>query len=83
MYVTEFQKRGLSHVHMFLVLESYDKLHDPKDYDSMVREEIPKLKCEPQLHEVIVKHMIHEHCSIINRKSQCMKDEHCKKRYPK
>ncbi|KAI5438213.1 hypothetical protein KIW84_024094 [Lathyrus oleraceus] len=50
MYVTEFQKRGLSHVHMLLVLESNNKLRDPKDYDSM---------------------------------SPCMKDGHCKKRYPK
>ncbi|KAI5429927.1 hypothetical protein KIW84_034492 [Lathyrus oleraceus] len=35
MYVTEFQKRGLPHVRMLLVLESNDKLRDPKDYDSM------------------------------------------------
>ncbi|KAI5428377.1 hypothetical protein KIW84_033387 [Lathyrus oleraceus] len=53
MYVTEFQKRGLPHVHMLLVLESNDKLRDPKDYDSMVRAEIPKLECEPQLHEAV------------------------------
>ncbi|KAI5422228.1 hypothetical protein KIW84_045624 [Lathyrus oleraceus] len=83
MYVTEFQKRGLPHVHMLLVLESNDKLCDPKDYDSMVRAEIPKLECEPQLHEAVVRHMIHEPCGTINRKSPCMKDEHCKKGYPK
>ncbi|XP_050897527.1 uncharacterized protein LOC127104385 [Lathyrus oleraceus] len=83
MYVTEFQKRGLPHVHMLLVLESNDKLRDPKDYDSMVRAEIPKLECEPQLHEAVVRHMIHGPCDIINRKSPCMKDGHCKKRYPK
>lgn len=70
-------------MHMLLVLESNDKLRDPKEYDSMVRAEIPKLESEPQLHETIVKHMIHEPCGIINRKSPCMKDEHCKKRYPK
>ncbi|KAI5397540.1 hypothetical protein KIW84_063382 [Lathyrus oleraceus] len=83
MYVTEFQKRGLPHVHMLLVLESNDKLRDPKDYDSMVRAEIPKLECEPQLHEAVVRHMIHGPCGIINRKFPCMKDGHCKKRYPK
>ncbi|KAI5390770.1 hypothetical protein KIW84_075891 [Lathyrus oleraceus] len=83
MYVTEFQKRGLPHVYMLLVLESNDKLRDLKDYDSMVRAEIPKLECEPQLHEVVVRHMIHGPCGIINRKSPCMKDGHCKKRYPK
>ncbi|XP_050902737.1 uncharacterized protein LOC127115174 [Lathyrus oleraceus] len=83
MYITEFQKRGLPHVHMLLVLESNDKLRDPKDYDSMVRTEIPKLECEPQLHEAVVRHMIHGPCGIINQKSPCMKDGHCKKRYPK
>ncbi|XP_050877630.1 uncharacterized protein LOC127081419 [Lathyrus oleraceus] len=83
MYVTEFQKRGLPHVHMLLVLESNDKLHDPKDYDIMVRAEIPKLECEPQLHEAVVRHMIHGPYGIINRNSPCMKDGHCKKRYPK
>ncbi|XP_050919218.1 uncharacterized protein LOC127136734 [Lathyrus oleraceus] len=35
MYVTEFQKGGLPHVHMLLVLESNDKLRDPKDYDKI------------------------------------------------
>ncbi|KAI5438717.1 hypothetical protein KIW84_024444 [Lathyrus oleraceus] len=75
-YVTEFQKRGLPHVHMLLVLESNDKLRDPKDYDSMVRAEMPKLECEPQLHEAVVRHMIHGPCGIINRKSPCMKDGH-------
>ncbi|KAI5396483.1 hypothetical protein KIW84_062627 [Lathyrus oleraceus] len=83
MYVTEFQKRGLPYVHMLLVLESNDKLRDRKDYDSMVRAEIPKLECEPQLHEAVVRHMIHGPYGIINRKSPCMKDGHCKKRYPK
>ncbi|KAI5406569.1 uncharacterized protein LOC127079922 [Lathyrus oleraceus] len=83
MYVTEFQKRGLPYVHMLLVLESNNKLRDPKDYDSMVRAEIPKLECEPQLHEAVARHMIHRPYDIINQKSPCMKDGHCKKRYPK
>ncbi|KAI5418014.1 hypothetical protein KIW84_042594 [Lathyrus oleraceus] len=65
------------------VLKSNDNLHDPIDYDSMVRAEIPKLECEPQLHEAVERHMIHGPYDIINRKSPCMKDEHCKKRYPK
>lgn len=55
MYVTKFQKRGLPHVHMLLVLESNDKLRDPKDYDSMVRAEIPKLECEPKLQQILFK----------------------------
>ena len=34
-YVTKFQKRGLSHVHMLLILENNDKLSDPDQYDSL------------------------------------------------
>ncbi|CAK8561548.1 unnamed protein product [Lathyrus sativus] len=83
MYVTEFQKRGFPHVHMLLVLESNDKLRGPEEYDSTVRAEIPKLECEPQLHESVLKHMIYGPCGVMNRKSPCMKDGHCKKRYPK
>ncbi|XP_050915733.1 uncharacterized protein LOC127130809 [Lathyrus oleraceus] len=49
----------------------------------MVRAEIPKLECEPQLHEAVLRHMIHGPCGIISRKSPCMKDGHYKKRYPK
>ncbi|CAJ2644762.1 unnamed protein product [Trifolium pratense] len=33
MYVTEFQKRGLPHVHMLLILDNDDKLREPEDYD--------------------------------------------------
>ncbi|KAI5433766.1 hypothetical protein KIW84_020869 [Lathyrus oleraceus] len=43
MYVTKFQKRGLSHLHMLLVLESDDKLCDPKDYNSMDLNELLNL----------------------------------------
>jgi len=44
MNVIEFQKRGLPHVHMLLILDNNDKLHDPQDYNSIVRAEIPKWK---------------------------------------
>jgi hypothetical protein len=83
LYVTEFQKRGLPHVHMLLVLDSNDKLRDPEEYDSVDRAEIPKLECEPHLHAAVLKHMIHGLCGALNKNSPCMKDEHCKKRYLK
>ena len=31
--VFEFQKRGLLHVHMLIILDEDDKLHNPEDYD--------------------------------------------------
>jgi len=44
MYVTEFQKHRISHVHILLDLENSNKLHDPKDYDNIVNAKTPKLK---------------------------------------
>ncbi|KAF1854814.1 hypothetical protein Lal_00026526 [Lupinus albus] len=52
MYVTEFQKRGLPHVHMLLILENNDKLRSPEEYDAIVRAEIPNYEEEPELHNV-------------------------------
>ena len=83
MYVTEFQKRGLSHVHILLILQDNDKLRDPEDYDSIVRAEIPKSEEESQLHEAVLKHMIHGPCGTLNPRSPCMNQNQCKKKYPK
>jgi ATP-dependent DNA helicase PIF1 len=40
-YVFEFQKRGLPHVHMLQIIDENDKLRNPNDYDQIVRVEIP------------------------------------------
>jgi hypothetical protein len=68
---------------MLLVLDNDDKLREPEDYDRVVRAEIPKVNCEPQLHDAVLKHMIHGPCGRLNIKSPCMKDSQCKKGYPK
>ncbi|KAI5408976.1 hypothetical protein KIW84_054703 [Lathyrus oleraceus] len=83
MYVTEFQKRGLPHVHMLLILDTDDKLREPEEYDSVVKAEIPRHESEPELYEAVLKHMIHGSCGVLNQSSPCMKNGHCKKRYPK
>ncbi|XP_068466667.1 uncharacterized protein [Phaseolus vulgaris] len=83
MYVIEFQKHGLPHVHMLLILQDNDKLRDPEDYDSIVRAKIPKSEEEPQLHESVLKQMIHGPCGTLNPRSPCMKQNQCKKKYPK
>ncbi|KAI5424851.1 hypothetical protein KIW84_030875 [Lathyrus oleraceus] len=57
MYVTEFQKHGLPHVHMLLILDTDDKLREPEEYDSMVKAEIPRHESEPELYEVLLKHI--------------------------
>jgi len=73
----------LPHVHMLLILDNNDKLRDPQDYDSIVRAEIPNKAEEPQLHEAVLKHMIHGPCGTLNPRSPCMKRNQCQKRFPK
>ncbi|XP_020963370.1 uncharacterized protein LOC107606759 [Arachis ipaensis] len=68
-YVTEFQKRGLPHVHILLILENNDKLIDPEHYDSLVRAEIPSKEVEPHLYDAVLKHMIHGPCETLNQSS--------------
>ncbi|XP_048502683.2 uncharacterized protein LOC104896527 [Beta vulgaris subsp. vulgaris] len=82
-YVVEFQKRGLPHVHMLLILEQTDKLTTPDDYDIIVRAEIPDEQREPELYKKVLKHMIHGPCGVHNRDSPCMKQGGCKKGFPK
>jgi len=82
-YLTKFQKHGLPHVHMLLILDNNDKLLYPQDYDSIGRAEIPNKEEEPQLHEVVLKHMIHGPCRTLNPSSPCMKRNQCQKRFPK
>ncbi len=40
-WVIEFQKRGLPHVHILFILDEVSKLCTAEDYDSMVSTEIP------------------------------------------
>ncbi|XP_073121738.1 uncharacterized protein [Henckelia pumila] len=82
-YVIEYQKRGLPHVHMLLIFETNDKLHNPDDFDSVVRAEIPSQTDEPRLYEAVVRHMIHGPCGLLNPRSPCMRDGICKKKFPK
>ena len=72
-YVIEFQKRGLPHAHMLILLHADDKLNSPDDYDSVVRAEIPNQRNEPQLYEAVLKHMIHGPCGAYNISGPCMK----------
>ena len=63
-WVIEYQKRGLPHVHMLLYLRDQDKLRDPSDYDKVVCAEIPALdgsRERAMLREKVIKHHVHSH----------------------
>ncbi|XP_024171525.1 uncharacterized protein LOC112177466 [Rosa chinensis] len=82
-FVVEFQKWGLSHVHMLIMLEENDKLNNPDEYDRIVRAEIPYEDEEPQLYDAVCTHMIHGLCGTLYSRQSCMKNGSCNKGYPK
>lgn len=83
-YVIEFQKRGLPHAHLLLILKSHSKMYTPEEYDEIVSAEIPDHKKNPHLHKMVVKHMLHGPCGRLNPDNVCMKkDGTCKNAYPK
>jgi hypothetical protein len=82
-YVIEYQKRGLPHAHILLILHPADKPHTPADIDSMVCAEIPCQTTHPELYETIVSSNLHGPCGTANPTASCMKDGKCCRGFPK
>lgn len=76
----EWQKRGLSHCHILIWLETKIR---PNEIDLIISAELPDKNIDPILHEMVLKHMCHSPCGDINRSSPCMMNEICSKKYPK
>ena len=80
--VVEFQKRGLPHAHILLILDGPDKPRSPDDYDQFVRAELPDVEKEPELYKAVVEHMLHGPCGA-DYDSPCMVNGKCTKGFPK
>src|SRR6266699_1317792 len=80
LYIIEFQKRGLPHVHIIIFLKPHSKLHTPKQVDSLMSSKFPM--DNPELLELIKKFMVHSPCGNQNKKSPCMKNGTCTKGFP-
>nr|XP_017256348.1 PREDICTED: uncharacterized protein LOC108225904 [Daucus carota subsp. sativus] len=83
MYVVEFQKRGLPHVHMLIWLDSASKHNLQANVDKYVSAEIPDPVKDPVGHAVVQAFMIHGPCGKKNLKCQCMKDNKCSRHFSK
>ena len=83
LHVIEFQKRGLPHAHILLILHADDKPRNPDDVDKIVCAEIPNPATHPLLHEIVTTHLMHGPCGARNPNCVCMREGKCKCHFPK
>ena len=81
-YVVEFQKRGLPHAHILLILAPEDRPRTTADIDAIVSAEIPDPVLHPAAYATVTTSMVHGPCSVQAR-SQCIEKEKCTKKYPR
>ncbi len=83
----EFQKRGLPHSHILLIMADSDKPRTPEEIDRVVSAEIPDVTINPELHEIVTTQMVHGPCGTVNPLSPCMESSAggkiCGKDFPK
>ncbi|KAE9047120.1 hypothetical protein PR001_g4343 [Phytophthora rubi] len=82
-YVVEFQKRGLPHAHILIILEDEDKPRTREIIDKLVSTELPDLNVNPDLFDTVMTCMMHGPCGEAFPSRSCMKDEKCSKGFPK
>lgn len=82
-YTIEFQKRGLPHAHILIILAEDSKLRTAEDVDDLVCAYLPDPETNRRLHTCVTSHMIHGPCGRVNPQCPCMVDNCCSKDYPK
>lgn len=82
-HVIEFQKRGLPHAHILIMVAPEDKPNDNDTIDHHIWAEIPDISQHPMLHAIVTKHMVHGPCGEHNSRCPCIVDGKCSKNYPK
>jgi len=83
MHVIEFQKRGLPHAHILIILAAEDKPRNVDDIDHIVCAEVPHPILQKELYDIVGANMLHGPCGELNPKCVCMEDGMCTKRFPK
>lgn len=81
-HVVEYQKRGLPHAHILLILKPDDRPRCGDDYDTIVSAEIPDKDADPGLYDIVKACMIHGPCGPLKPDAPCTEDKKCKKHVP-
>ena len=93
MHVIEFQKRGLPHAHILIMLADHDRTLTPESVDSLVTAELPphpdtattqagRIQLQ-NLEKIVLSNMLHGPCGALNPRNVCMENGKCTKSFPK
>ncbi|GJU87513.1 DNA helicase [Tanacetum coccineum] len=83
LYTIEFQKRGLSHCHTLLWVDSSSKIHDASQIDDYISAELPDPVEDTEGYKVVSKLMMHGPCGVANPSASCTEKGICNKHFPK
>jgi hypothetical protein len=84
-YVVEFQKRGLPHAHILVILDKNNKIRETEAIDKLISAELP----DPQhprhkrLFQIVKTQLIHGPCGDDDPNCVCMVEGKCSKQFPK
>ena len=79
-HTIEFQKRGLPHMYLLIVLDPNSRLHTPEDVDEIICAEFPDETLDPELHAFVLQFMTHGPC---NARCKDSTTGQCTKGFPK
>lgn len=80
LYTIKFQKRGLPHAHILLILDTASTPRTAREIDAMVSAQPPDVGQEPRLYEMVTSFMLHGPCAPGR---PCWQNDKCCWNYPK
>ena len=79
----EYQKRGLPHAHILVILSQASKPKTSADVDAIVQAELPTREDQKEVGQLAESFMVHGPCGALNPNCPRMKDGVCSKGYRK
>jgi hypothetical protein len=83
LHTIEFKKCGLPDAHIILWVSIDTSQPTVEQIDSFISAEILDPSIDSLAYALVVKHMVHGPCGVLNPNSPCMKNGRCSKDYPK
>ena len=83
LHIIEFQKHGLPHAHILIILHPDDKPRLPEDINNLVCAELPDKDAEPDLFKSVTNTLLHGPCGTADITRACTKDGKCQRNYPR